>query len=123
MKITQSIQFTAIVFFVGITFFANAQIEGMKKLVAKNAVVEKLGDGFGFTEGPAVDREGNVFFTDQPNNKIIKWSFSSGELSTFTEESGRSNGMYFSREGDLITCADMENQVWSFDREGNREVL
>ncbi|MEX2593512.1 MAG: SMP-30/gluconolactonase/LRE family protein [Anditalea sp.] len=104
-------------------FLVNAQIEDKKNLVAKNAKVEKLGDGYSFTEGPAVDRPGNVYFTDQPNNKIIKWAFSSGELSTFTEDAGRSNGMYFNLEGDLITCADMENQVWSFDREGNRKVL
>lgn len=101
----------------------HGQIEDRKNIVAKNALVEKLGDGFSFTEGPAVDRPGNVYFTDQPNNKIIKWSFSTGELSTFTEDAGRSNGMYFSREGKLITCADMENQVWSFDPQGNKEVL
>src|SRR5690606_21526121 len=100
-----------------------AQIEARNNLVAKNSQIEKLGDGFGFTEGPAVDRLGNVFFTDQPNNKIIMWSSTTGELSTFTEESGRANGMYFTREGDLIVCADMENQIWSFDPEGNRKVL
>lgn len=91
--------------------------------MAKNAELEKLGDGYGFTEGPAVDRPGNVYFTDQPNNKIIKWSFSTGEFSTFTDDSGRSNGLYFNREGELLACADMENQVWSFDKEGNKTVL
>lgn len=106
-----------------VSFAVNAQIEDKKNLVAKNALVEKLGDGYSFTEGPAMDRPGNVFFTDQPNNKILKWSFSSGEITVFTENSGRSNGMYFNREGDLITCADMDNQVWSFDKEGNQKVL
>lgn len=103
--------------------YLQAQIEDKKNLVAKNAEVIKLGDGYSFTEGPAVDRPGNVFFTDQPNNKIIKWSFSTGDLSVFTDDAGRSNGMYFNREGDLIACADMENQVWSFDKEGNKKVL
>src|SRR5690554_6338535 len=79
-------------------YSASAQIEDKKNIVAKNAEVVKLGDGYGFTEGPAVDRPGNVFFTDQPNNRIIKWSFSTGELSTFTDNSGRSNGMYFNKE-------------------------
>ena len=110
-------------FCVLLTALVSAQIEDKKNLVAKNAQVEKIGDGYGFTEGPAVDRPGNVFFTDQPNNKIIKWSYSTGELKTFTEDAGRSNGMYFNREGDLITCADMDNQVWSFDMDGNRKVL
>lgn len=105
------------------TGFSHGQIVDKKNLVQRNAEVVKVGDGYGFTEGPAVDREGNVYFTDQPNDKIIKWTFSSGELSVFTDNAGRSNGMYFNREGDLITCADMENQVWSFDKEGNHEVL
>jgi hypothetical protein len=43
-------------------------------IIAPGAKVVKLTDGFEFTEGPAVDAEGNVFFTDQPNNKIHKWS-------------------------------------------------
>lgn len=106
-----------------LSFIAYAQIEDKKNLVAKNAQVEKLGDGYAFTEGPAVDRPGNVYFTDQPNNKIIKWSFSTGEFSTFSEDAGRSNGMYFNREGQLITCADMENQVWAFDMDGTKKVL
>lgn len=103
--------------------FAHAQIVDKKNLVKRNAEVIKVGDGYGFTEGPAVDREGNVYFTDQPNDKIVKWAFSSGELSVFTDNAGRSNGMYFNRQGDLIACADMENQLWSFDKEGNHEVL
>lgn len=111
------------VFCLLLSYAASGQIEDKKNIVAKNAKIEKLGDGYSFTEGPAVDRPGNVYFTDQPNNKIIKWSFSTGELTTFTDDSGRSNGMYFSRDGKLVTCADMENQVWSFDMDGNREVL
>jgi len=106
-----------------VAYTASGQIEDKKNIVAKNAEVVKLGDGYGFTEGPAVDRPGNVYFTDQPNNRIIKWSFSTGELSTFTDDAGRSNGMYFNRDGKLVTCADMENEVWVFDMDGNREVL
>lgn len=106
-----------------VTSMAMGQIEDKKKIVAKNAEVVKLGDGYAFTEGPAVDRPGNVYFTDQPNNRIIKWSFSTGELTTFTDDAGRSNGMYFNKEGKLVTCADMENEVWVFDMDGSREVL
>src|SRR5687767_12243870 len=63
-------------------------------LVASNAQLKKLGEGFGFTEGPAVDKFGNVFFTDQPNNKIHKWATNNGAITTFLSNSGRSNGMY-----------------------------
>lgn len=101
----------------------SAQITDKNKIVASGATVRKLGDGYTFTEGPAADAEGNVYFTDQPNNKIIRWSASTGKMSTFSEEAGRSNGMYFDHEGRLIACADEHNQLWAFDKAGNYTVL
>ena len=92
-------------------------------LIAYGAELIQLSDEYSFTEGPAADKEGNVFFTDQPNNQIIRWDAENGELTQFLSKSGRSNGMYFNEEGLLITCADMENQLWSIDAEGNHEVI
>lgn len=92
-------------------------------LVAPNAHLQKLGEGYGFTEGPAVDRHGNVFFTDQPNDKIYKWSAQSGAITTFLSNTGRSNGMYFDKNGYLITCADMHGEIRSIDKNGNHTVL
>ncbi len=100
-----------------------AQMEVKRNLVAKDAEVVKVADGFSFTEGPAVNRPGDVFFTDQPNNRIHRWKFTTGEISVFSEASGRSNGLYFNLEGDLLACADLENQLWSFNDEGEHEVL
>lgn len=93
-----------------------------KVLIAKDAIVEKLADGFSFTEGPAVDKEGNIFFTDQPNNQILKWSVDD-KLSVFSESSGRANGLYFDRKGNLLSCSDAENEIWSFDKKANHTVL
>ncbi|MDL2310233.1 SMP-30/gluconolactonase/LRE family protein [Parabacteroides sp. OttesenSCG-928-B22] len=95
---------------------------GQTSLVAPGAKVEKLADGFRFTEGPAVDREGNVYFTDQPNDRILLWS-TEGELSVFMENTGRANGMYFDREGKLLTCSDMDNELWSISRDGSHTVI
>lgn len=105
------------------TLQLSAQIEDKRKIVAKNAELVKVGDGFTFTEGPAVHRNGDVYFTDQPNNKIIKWSATRNEISVFMEDAGRSNGMFFDRWGNLITCADMDNQLWSIDDKGNAKIL
>lgn len=80
-------------------------------IVAPGAELQKLADGFSFTEGPAADAAGNVYFTDQPNDRIMKWS-TTGELTTFMQPSGRSNGMYFDADGNLWTCADDKNQLW-----------
>ncbi|MFD2200660.1 SMP-30/gluconolactonase/LRE family protein [Shivajiella indica] len=100
-----------------------AQIEDKKKIVAKNAQLVKVADGYNFTEGPAVHRNGDVYFTDQPNDKIIKWSATRNEVSVFKEGANRSNGMFFDRMGNLITCADLENQLLSIDDKGNVKVL
>ncbi len=89
----------------------SAVFSGDGQIIAPGAKLEKLADGFEFTEGPACDAEGNVFFTDQPNNRILKWSVD-GKLSTFMEPSGHSNGMCFDRQGNLWACADDKNELW-----------
>jgi gluconolactonase len=91
-------------------------------VIAPGARVEKLADGFAFTEGPACDAGGNVFFTDQPNDRILKWS-TDGVLSTFMQPCGRSNGLYFDRDGNLWACADEENQLWSIAPDGKVTVV
>jgi gluconolactonase len=82
--------------------------------VAPGAKVEKLAGGFKFTEGPAPDADGNVYFTDQPNDKILKWD-TDGKLTTFLEPCGRSNGLCFDKAGFLWACADEQNQLWKID--------
>ena len=82
--------------------------------IAPDAKLQKLADGFHFTEGPACDADGNVYFTDQPNDRILIWS-KDGKLSTFMKPCGRSNGLCFDAAGNLIACADEENQLWSID--------
>jgi gluconolactonase len=77
---------------------------------------------FSFTEGASVDKKGNVFFTDQPNNKI--WEYSTdGKLSIFLDSAGRSNGMYFDKKGNLVTCADEHEQLWSISPDKKVKVL
>lgn len=91
-------------------------------IIAPGAEVEKLAEGFLFTEGPVSDQEGNVFFTDQPSDRIMKWSVD-GTLSVFLDNSGRANGLYFDKEGNLISCSDMDNEIWSINEKGEHRVL
>lgn len=93
------------------SFAIAAQSDLYSKLVAKGAQPELVSSDFKFTEGPAVDAKGNVFFTDQPNNRILKWTPGSG-ISVFMENAGRSNGLYFDSEGNLLACADEKNELW-----------
>jgi gluconolactonase len=82
--------------------------------LAPGAKLEKLAGDFKFTEGPSSDNEGNVYFTDQPNDRILKWS-TDGKLSTFLQPAGRSNGLCFDDQGHLYACADENNELWIID--------
>jgi gluconolactonase len=83
-------------------------------IIAPGAKLEKLAGGFTFTEGPAADVAGNVFFTDQPNDRILQWT-TDGKLLTFMQPCGRSNGLCFDARGNLWACADEHNQLWRID--------
>ena len=88
-------------------------------IVQEGAVIEKLAGDFKFTEGPASDSEGNVFFTDQPNDRIMKWGIDD-KLTTWMQPSGRSNGLCFDQKGNLWACADERNELWIIGK--NKEV-
>ena len=90
--------------------------------IAPGAALQKLAGGFSFTEGPACDAQGNVYFTDQPNDRIWKWSVS-GKLSLFLEPCGRSNGLCFDGAGNLWACADEKNQLWRISPAGKATVI
>ncbi len=82
--------------------------------LALGAKLEKLAGDFKFTEGPSSDNEGNVYFTDQPNDRILKWN-TDGQLSTFLKPAGRSNGLCFDDRGRLWAAADELNELWIID--------
>src|SRR5208283_5042035 len=92
------------------------------KIIAPGASLEKLAGGFEFTEGPACDDHGNVFFTDQPNDRIMEWSVD-GKLSTFLHPCGRANGLCFDSQGNLWACADEKNELWRIDPAGKPTVV
>lgn len=90
----------------------SAQQTNLPAVVAPGAELKKVSGTFAFSEGPAVNRRGDIYFTDQPNDKIWKYD-RAGHLSLFMDKTGRSNGLYFDRQGNLIACADEKNELWS----------
>jgi gluconolactonase len=91
-------------------------------VLAPGAELKKLAGDFAFTEGPTCDAHGNIFFTDQPNNRIMEWSLD-GKLSTYLQPAGRANGMYFDASGNLIACADEKTELWSIAPDKTVTVL
>ncbi len=100
----------AVSIFLGITAASAAE----SSIIAPGAKLTVLAGGFEFTEGPAADAQGNVFFTDQPIDRIMKWS-TDGKLTTFMKPCGRSNGLCFDAQGNLWACADEKNEMWIID--------
>ncbi|SEC07051.1 gluconolactonase [Maribacter dokdonensis] len=92
-------------------------------IIADDALLVKVDSTYSFTEGPASDKDGNVYFTDQPNDKIIKWHANDNSLSIFKEPSGRANGLYFDHDGNLLAAADENNELWRIDSNGNVDTL
>lgn len=115
----------AIVTFYSGTAFAqqtNEQWIDSFNLVRPGAALIKVSDQFKFTEGPATDRKGNIYFTDQPNDKI--WKYGTDEkLSLFLDKTRRSNGLHFDRKGRLIACADETNELLAITLKKQISVL
>ncbi|MFO0841634.1 MAG: SMP-30/gluconolactonase/LRE family protein [Gemmataceae bacterium] len=77
---------------------------------------------FTFTEGPAADRDGNVYFTDIPNQKIHKVD-TAGKLTLFRDKSNRANGLMVNARGEVVAC-EMAGQVVAYSADGKeRRVL
>lgn len=82
---------------------------------------ELLLDGFSFTEGPAIDSEGKLFFSDIPENKI--YVYNNDKLEVYLDNSRGANGLYFDEDNQLIACAGKSRQLIAISSEKNIEVL
>lgn len=84
--------------------------------------ITKLHTGFKFTEGPAADRDGSVYFSDIPNERIHKVD-AEGKLSVFREKSNRANGLMLNAKGEIVAC-EGAGQVVAYIPDGkSRRVL
>ncbi|MFD0931077.1 SMP-30/gluconolactonase/LRE family protein [Psychroflexus salinarum] len=84
--------------------------------------VEKLAGDFVFTEGPSADAEGNVYFTDIPENKIYIWT-TDDQLKTFKENTGGANGLYFDKDKNLLICEGQKGVIASINQEGEYKSI
>ena len=102
-----------------------ANAEGKSKQpVAKTLAGEwqLVSEGHGFTEGPAVNAKGEVFFTDIPKSRIHKIA-PDGKVSVFAEDTGRANGLMFGPDGKLYAAANGKKQITAYDETGKASVV
>ena len=83
-------------------------------IIAPGTQPEVLGEGYGFTEGPAADRLGNVYFSDGKNDSIHRWE-PGRPPALFVDDSLDANGMMFNADGDLYVCEGAAYRIVAFD--------
>src|SRR5262249_19629112 len=81
-----------------------------------------LGEGYKFTEGPACDKSGNVFFTDIPESRIYKIDLG-GKVTVFAENAAEPNGLMFGPDGRLYGCRNGDKKIVAYDSEGKFETI
>lgn len=97
----------------------------LNSLIAPDAIIEQLADGFDWAEGPVwvhpAQGEGFVLFSDIPPNKIYKWSETTG-LENYLQPSGYtgavprtgepgSNGLLLDTQGRLLLCQHGDRRI------------
>ena len=93
------------------------------KYIVGNAVLEKLGDGFRWAEGPVWFGDMNALvFSDVPSNRMMLWS-DFGGVRVFRDPSGYANGNTRDRQGRLLTCSHLARAVLRTEYDGRVVVL
>lgn len=85
---------------------STAKLPAQAAIIPPDAQLQRLYQGCAFAEGPAADAEGNVYFSDCPNNRILVYRPATGTTEIWQEPSDRANGMNFDAQGRLVVCCD-----------------
>lgn len=99
-----------------------AQDMPLSQVLIEDEVWEEVSRGHKFTEGPAVDRQGNVYFTDIPENKIFKVT-PDGNVTLFAENTAHTNGLMFGPDGQLYGCRNGDKQIVRYTDDGRHDVV
>lgn len=87
------------------------------------AMLQRLADGFGFTEGPVWDpRHQRLLFSDIPASRMFTWTAEDG-ITLYREPSNMANGNVYDREGRLLTCEHASSSVTRTNEDGEIETL
>lgn len=114
----------ALTFCTGLLLASAAAAAESGEIIPKDAKPEKVAGGCKFTEGPAADADGNLFFTDSPNHRIMVLR-PGGKLEVWEKASQDANGMRFDAQGRLIACCgeDGARAVVRYEKDGKKTVL
>lgn len=114
---------TKLVFWAVLLLFVSCKSVENASVFYANENPKLVSDEFTFTEGPATNKAGNVFFTDQPNDKIYTWDWNTNKVTEYLGKTGRANGTYFDADDNLITCSDDQGEIWKIGKDKRIQVL
>lgn len=86
--------------------------------------VERLWTGARWCEGPAWFAPGRyLLWSDIPNNRMLRWDETNGEVSVFRQPSNNSNGNTVDSQGRLVSCEHLTRRVTRTEHDGSVSVL
>jgi len=107
----------------------------VNEIVPANATINKVADGFTWTEGPVWNRsEKYLLFSEVPKNSIHKWDSKKGTslflnpsgyhgAEKFTGREPGSNGLTYDWEGRLVFCQHGDRRISRLEKDGSQTVL
>jgi len=101
---------------------ANTLADVWKRVLPAGARVEKLGGGYQFTEGPAWDGKGTLYFSDIPADTIYRLG-AQGKIVAFLRPSGKSNGLAADKAGNIVACRHEARDVVRIAPDGRVTVI
>ena len=113
------------IFFSMVAVVLSTQAEGpprVSDLLLPGENWQLVGEGYKFTEGPATDGDGIVYFTDIPNNRIHRIE-KDGKVSVFAENTGGANGLMFGGDGLLYACQNGKKRIVAYDKNANEKII
>jgi gluconolactonase len=101
---------------------ARAQDMALRDVLVDGQGWEMVAQGFTFTEGPAVDLQGNLYFTDVFQSKIHRIN-EQGKAEVFVDQSYGTNGLKFGPDGRLYGCQNGKKRIVAYDSAGKESTI
>jgi sugar lactone lactonase YvrE len=101
---------------------ASAQDMALSGVLLDGEGWQLVSQGHKFTEGPAVDAEGRVYFTDVPESKIFRVE-PDGKVTLFDDKTANTNGLMFGPDGLLYGCRNGDKQIVAYNAQGEYTVV
>lgn len=102
--------------------FAIAQDMSVSGVLIDGEGWKLVAEGYTFTEGPAADSEGQVYFTDIPASRIYKIGLDD-KVSLFADGTANTNGLMFGPDGLLYGCRNGEKRIVAYDKEAKVQTI